>query len=87
MQTIPGNNESVLRLKAAMGMTGLARSTIYARMKVGTFPKPIRLGPRAVGWLLSEIQNWLVEQVATSRPTISMSTPSSGTPVHTGATA
>ena len=30
--------------------TGLSRSTIYARVKVGTFPAPVSLGPRAVGW-------------------------------------
>ena len=44
--------------------TGLSRSTIYEKMKSGTFPKPVKLGPRAVGWLDAEIDAWLEERVA-----------------------
>lgn len=50
---------SILRRKQVESRTGLSRSTIYLRMQNGTFPKPIRLGPRAVGWVESEIENWL----------------------------
>ncbi|MCY4046115.1 MAG: AlpA family transcriptional regulator, partial [Cellvibrionales bacterium] len=39
--------------------TGLSRSTIYERMDEGTFPKQIQLGLRAVGWLESEVEDWL----------------------------
>ena len=35
--------------------TGLKRSTIYDKMKAGTFPKPVKLGARAVAWLEPEI--------------------------------
>ena len=47
-----------LRLPAVMNAVGLARATIYKRMKAGTFPKPIQLGPRAVAWDESEIADW-----------------------------
>ncbi|MDA8770931.1 AlpA family transcriptional regulator [Planktomarina temperata] len=37
----------------------LSRSSIYAMMATGEFPKPIRLGRRAVGWLSGDIEKWL----------------------------
>jgi prophage regulatory protein len=59
---------SVLRLPAVKARTGLSRSTIYLRVSEGSFPAPIKLGgPRAVGWLEREIEQWLAQQVATSR--------------------
>lgn len=39
--------------------TGRTRSSIYQGMKEGTFPRPIRLGKRSVGWIESEIDDWL----------------------------
>ena len=44
--------------------TGLSRSTIYEKMKSGTFPKPVKLGPRSVGWLETEVDAWLEERIA-----------------------
>ena len=58
---------TILRLPAVKARTGLARSTIYLRVEQGTFPKPISLGARAVGWLESEIQEWLQQCVEASR--------------------
>jgi len=55
------------RLYAVKEVTGLSRSTIYLRIKKGEFPKPISLGGRAVGWLESDIQRWLREQLELSR--------------------
>lgn len=57
----------ILRLPEVKSSVGLARSTIYARIEEGTFPKPISLGPRAVGWLESEIQDWVRQKVESSR--------------------
>lgn len=39
--------------------TGLRRSTIYAMMAEGSFPKPIRIGKRAVAWRASEVHAWI----------------------------
>ena len=58
----------VLRRKAVETMTGLARSTIYQRLAEGTFPKQIHLGPRCVGWLASEIEDWIAARISESRP-------------------
>ena len=53
----------ILRRKQVENRTGLSRSTIYLRLQEGTFPKPISLGPRAVGWLENEIDEWLAERI------------------------
>ena len=60
---------SILRLPTVKGRTGLSRSTIYLRVAEGTFPKAISLGGRAVGWVESEIQQWLEEKIEASRKT------------------
>ncbi len=58
---------SILGLKDVMQRTGLSRSTIYQRMSEGTFPESISLGDRAIGWLESDIDAWLRQQIAASR--------------------
>ena len=58
---------AILRLPAVKARTGLSRSTIYLRISSGAFPKPISLGGRAVGWIESEIQEWLEVQIQSSR--------------------
>ncbi|MHB8389154.1 MAG: helix-turn-helix transcriptional regulator [Acidobacteriaceae bacterium] len=57
----------ILRLPAVKTRTGLSRSTIYLRISQGTFPKPVSLGGRAVGWLEAEIQEWLQQRIQSSR--------------------
>jgi len=51
--------KTVSRRLAVQRRTGLSRSTIYAKMAEGDFPRPIKLGKRAVGWLDSDIDEWL----------------------------
>lgn len=41
---------------------GLKKSAIYDYMAKGTFPKPVRLGRRAVAWRASEIEKWKAER-------------------------
>jgi prophage regulatory protein len=79
--TLPGlvNMATViLRLNAVERRTALSRSAIYGKLKYNpnrpneydpTFPKPIRLGSQAVGWVESEIEDWLTAQIAKSRKT------------------
>ena len=58
---------TILRLPEVKKNTGLSRSTIYLRISQGTFPKPVSLGTRAVGWLELEIQDWLQRRIEASR--------------------
>ena len=50
---------SVFRLPKVLQATALSRSTVYAMMADGRFPKPVKLGERAVGWPEAEIAAWL----------------------------
>jgi prophage regulatory protein len=64
----------ILRLKEVINKTGLARSTIYKYLDAGTFPKPIPLGGRSVGWVDSEIHEWILTRIeARDRPHTVMS--------------
>ena len=65
---------SILRRKQVEARTGLARSTIYDHIKAGIFPRPIPLGPRAVGWLESDVSNWIAERVQLARTNANRST-------------
>ena len=56
-----------LRRKQVETRTGLSRSTIYQYIKDGTFPKPVPLGPRAVGWLESDVTDWIAARVKSAR--------------------
>jgi prophage regulatory protein len=47
------------RLPQILRMTGLSTSTIYDMMARGDFPRPLRLGKRAVGWRESDLTAWL----------------------------
>lgn len=53
----------VIRLKQVIDATGLARSTVYKYIAEGTFPKPISLGDRCVGWLESEVHDWILARI------------------------
>lgn len=54
----------ILRRKSVQARTGLSRSTIYLRVAQGTFPKPIPLGLRAVGWAEVEVDQWIADRIA-----------------------
>ncbi len=45
-------------------VTGLCRSALYKRIREGTFPTGVRLGPRARGWPESQVREWLQEREA-----------------------
>lgn len=57
----------ILRRREVEARTGLSRSTIYQRVREKTFPLPISLGAKAVGWIQSEIDDWLADRVKASR--------------------
>jgi prophage regulatory protein len=67
---------TILRRKQVEARTGLSRSTIYSKLKHNpkrpcdfdpTFPVPISIGAKAVGWIEAEIDAWLTAQIAKSR--------------------
>jgi len=56
--------ESFLRLPQVMERTGLCRSAVYA---MEGFPKPVKLGGRAVAWVESEVQAWIQKTIQSNR--------------------
>jgi len=67
---------TILRRKQVEQRTGLSRSSIYARLRHNpkrpgdydqSFPKPVSVGAKAVGWIESEIESWLSAQIKKSR--------------------
>jgi len=63
-QTHEAKMMRLIRLKEVMAYTGLSRSTVYKFIEEGRFPKQIPLGDRAVAWVDSEIDEWVIEKIA-----------------------
>ena len=66
----------ILRRKQVEARTGLSRSGIYARLRHNpkrpgdfdpTFPKPISVGAKAVGWIEAEVEAWIAARIEQSR--------------------
>ena len=67
MQSDNSIQERILRLPQVKALSGLGRSSIYTLMNAGRFPKHINLGIRSVGWIESEVQSWVTEQIKANR--------------------
>lgn len=61
------SNERILRWVDVQPLVGICRSHAHQLVAQGKFPPPVKLGPRASGWLLSEINNWIEQRVVESR--------------------
>ena len=59
--------QTILRLPEVRARTGLSRSTIYLKVSERSFPGPISLGARSVGWVESEIDAWIAQRIEESR--------------------
>lgn len=57
-------NTKVIRLPAVMDMVGMCKASIYNMVKRGDFPAPLKLGPKASGWLISEVQGWINQRAS-----------------------
>lgn len=60
---------NIIRLPDVIARTGLSRSSVLLKVKTGDMPPPIKLGVRATGWVAEEVDNWIQQRVAASRPT------------------
>ncbi|MEQ6886470.1 AlpA family transcriptional regulator [Salicola sp. Rm-C-2C1-2] len=68
----------IIRLREVMELTGLARSTIYKYVEAGTFPQPVPLGGRSVGWVEQEVEDWVMARIEERDATLSPP----ATPLH-----
>lgn len=67
---------TIIRRKEVEARTGLSRSSIYARLKPNpkrpgefdpSFPKPVSIGTKSVGWIAAEVEAWIAAQIENSR--------------------
>ena len=54
----------IIKLPAVTEITGRSRSSILRDVDTGKFPKPIRLSQSSVGWIESEVFEWIDERIA-----------------------
>jgi prophage regulatory protein len=64
----------LLRLPQVLSRVGLKTTRLYELVGDGEFPKPVRLGDRAVAWLSTEIDSWIADQA--SKPRVKIRTKS-----------
>ncbi|MBK2093729.1 AlpA family transcriptional regulator [Francisella philomiragia] len=54
----------IIRLKTVLEITSLSRSTIYDYMSRDLFPKQVKIGENSVGWVLSEVEDWINNRIS-----------------------
>ena len=52
-------NDPMLRPPEVMARTGLSRTTIWRKVKAGSFPAPLVLSENSIGWTAQSIEDWL----------------------------
>lgn len=57
----------IIKLPEVIDLTSLSRSSIYQLISEGKFPKQIHLSERSVGWVLSEVQEFISNKIKESR--------------------
>ncbi|MBL4725634.1 MAG: AlpA family transcriptional regulator [Rhizobiaceae bacterium] len=58
--------DRILRRREVEACTGLSRATIYEGIANGEFPRPVKIGRRAVGWPESVVADWLANRPLTA---------------------
>ena len=59
-----GSVQRIYRRTQLPAVTGYSIQYIYELMAADKFPKPIKLGARAVGWLESDLAKWQRKRIA-----------------------
>mgnify|MGYP003678421193 FL=1 len=60
---IQNTEHQIIKLPSVINIAGISRTSIYNRIEDGTFPKQISLGERSVGWIKSEILEWIDSRI------------------------
>ena len=69
----PAQNR-IIRLPEVQALTGQSRSSVYRRAADGTFPAPIKLGERSIGWRADEIQEWIATRARATAENFDLNT-------------
>jgi len=60
-------NARLIRIDEVEQICSLSRASIYGAVKLGSFPPPIKTGPRASAWIKQEVEYWIEQRIAQSR--------------------
>ena len=52
----------LMTLDEVLALTRMSKSTLHEKVRMGTFPRPVRLGPRMVRWLRWEVEAWIASR-------------------------
>lgn len=55
--------DRIVRLKTVLARTGLSRSTLYRKIREGTFPQQVRISIHGAGWRESAVNRWIADPV------------------------
>ena len=64
----PPGTSRLLRIREVLRLCGLSRATLYREIKLHTFPAPVKLSARSVGWLQEDVAQWLEARIAQRGP-------------------
>ena len=53
--------EGFVRLPVVLQVLGIGKSSLWAGIKEGRYPKPIKLGPRTTVWKVEDIRNFIAQ--------------------------
>ena len=59
--------QTFLRLPKVIDATGRSKVSIYSDIKAGKFPAPIKIGPRAVAWVSTDIEQWINGRISAAK--------------------
>ncbi|QUD89622.1 helix-turn-helix transcriptional regulator [Phenylobacterium montanum] len=60
--------DRILRIRTVLLRTGLSRSTLYRKIREGSFPSPLRISVHGAGWLQSAVDRWMADPIAFWEP-------------------
>ncbi|EGJ9167764.1 AlpA family transcriptional regulator [Escherichia coli] len=58
---------TLIRLPEVQRRTGYSKAWLYRLISQGRFPKPVKIGPRSVAFIESEVDEWINQRIETSR--------------------
>ena len=64
--TLPASEDRLLRREEVLAMTGLSKAFMYDLISQDQFPRPVRIGQRAVAWWRSEVVAWMESSITTT---------------------
>ncbi|MBZ2207668.1 helix-turn-helix transcriptional regulator [Massilia soli] len=65
------SESTIERLPTVLHRLGVSRSSLYKLIQRGDFKAPVKLGPRSVGWLSTDTDDFIAARVHASRQQVS----------------